>query len=104
MKELSILQLGLHNQVLQLRNILRLVDDPRFVEAYERAEEKSRNKVLSHIENLDRQLVSDWIRSELGDLSLRKLRDVARNCGVSNYSRLSKSILLSEITRCQKVT
>lgn len=99
----NVLQRDLHSKFLALRSIKRLISSELFKEVYDSVSNDKKQEVQNYINNNDLYKIKSWIRVnrniELGTMSIRQLRDKARELGVKNYSMLTTSMLLSAITK-----
>lgn len=102
-RSLSQVQCDLAARVLAMRSIQRILTLVEFEEAYETATDEQRTQVNNCIDSVDRIGVERWLRNqrdtELASQSVTVLRRRAQSLGVPYYNRLSKAVLLSEITK-----
>lgn len=96
------IQIRHHRQTLDHRALDRVIQTSIFAEAWTFATGGQRERVLSYINHVDYAEVKDWVlRIMVGTLercSMKILRELARYHQVKNYSRLSKSKLLIELS------
>lgn len=96
---------NLHNRVRILRNIETLVETHFFQEVYESSSLEEHKKVKELIDNFDMIGLKSWFHCQrqkyLHILGIRPLRKLAQALRVKDYNVLTKSHLLSEITRKQ---
>lgn len=101
MKTLAAVQVELQRDELNIRAVNRLVRSKNFEQAYEQADENSKNLVIKIIDLFDSKKVRLWIVHELRDspehLNHAELVDLAKHENIRYYSKLSKSQLLSEL-------
>jgi hypothetical protein len=90
----------------ELRNICTLLKRPDFERMYDKGSDHDREQVLKLVEAGAHEALRAWYRSklhrELGDKSVRELRQIAAELAIPDYTRLNKSLLLSEIVTRQK--
>ena len=83
-----------------MRAVLRIAETKDFAIAYDRANEDQKSKLISISTAKDMRV---WIAlvmdSPLSSLSYRKLRDLAKQDNVHNYSRLDRDGLIRELER-----
>lgn len=91
---------------LALRSIERITSMEEFGVAYDKASPAQRAEVIQLINGCNKDGLVRWLdiatRPDYDSLSLRELRIMGQRCGVPYYSRLSKAMLLSEITRYRR--
>ena len=95
------IQKEVHQRLLNIRRIERLVLSKEFEIAYVRANEKAKQKVIEIIKQGSNEQLTKWIKFELeegiGDYTIRQLRLIASQYGIPNYGVMLKSQLLSSI-------
>jgi hypothetical protein len=96
-----------NSEIAAKRRTLRIVEGPRFREAYDNACTPCRNKAEDLAKINDQPGLERWIGEQLkvdhAEKNIRQLREVGRRLGVPNYNRLSKGVLLSEIARYEEI-
>lgn len=101
----KILRENLHFKILNLRSIERILHTESFETIYSQASDIEKKSVSDVIDKCDKLLLDQWIKKEiknasmLEELSMKDLREMAKNLKVPDYSMISKSSLLSEILR-----
>lgn len=98
---LTHLTIKILNRNRTLSAILRVIDDPRFIEAFDRASKEEQEKVLSYIKNKDKIEIRNWFRKQNGEVNLTELRNLGKKYGIKNYARVSKKVLLNELNKFQ---
>lgn len=93
-------------QLLIARNLHTAVNNCAFGDAYDKATDEQRKSIWAFLEKKEYKLLSQFVRkilrTELGDLSTRELRQIAQEFGIQHYSILPKASLLSAITQKEK--
>lgn len=96
-----------HNKLLLARRLERLVSSPLFERVSKKFTEKEKEKVKEHIDKLDPTALRELIRKhdgrELGDLSLRELRIIAKRLHIKNYCRSPQWLLINEVQKTIKL-
>lgn len=86
-----------HATVLKYRRLERIVNSREFSVAFQNASPE----LDKLIESCDCDAIESWLRRyieyEIGEYSIRQLRQIAQRNGVSRYSLMNKSELLSAI-------
>lgn len=97
--ELKAIQAESHQITLRFRSIDNYLTSTEFLEAYRLT--KSTQDLVSAIQAGDLGWIKDWARAlierELGDLSLRQLREKATELGIRYVTSYSKDQLLVQI-------
>lgn len=87
------------------RNIITLLERPDFQRLFDSCPEAEQDKVTNLIVAGAHEVLRTWYRGknhqDLGDKSVRDLRQIASNLAIPDYARLRKSVLLSEIVKRQ---
>lgn len=80
-----------------------MIRKPIFERVWKASSEKQKKEVLDAIDKFNKERILKWIMNHediaLGELSSRALKDIARGLEIVNYSRMTKSVLLTEIRR-----
>jgi len=103
--QLPRLRLDLHNKLLAVRSLDRLVHSELFERAYAAAGEEARAVVSERVRAGERQRVVEWIANVLRssllleELPVTQLRDLAADCCVRGYRVMTKQGLISAIRR-----
>jgi len=88
---------SVHEHYLSWRNRDRIVQS----ELFQLAWEKDKDKLVTSLYVIDssklRRLIREIVFNNLEDCSLRILIELAKQKGVKNYSRLSKTQLIAEL-------
>lgn len=79
----------------------RLIHEPRFRDAWARADDKQKKEVISAIDRLASGGVSRWIQivnsAIVEEMSLRELRLLGKSYGIPYYNRRNKPELIKRI-------
>lgn len=93
-------------KVNESRNVCTLLSRPDFAKLYEAGTPTEKDQVIKLVTAGASEALRAWYRSklskELGDKSVRELREIASALTIPDYTRLSKALLLSEIVKRQK--
>ena len=96
-----------HHRTLQQRSIQAIVKTPQFERLWEESTQEERDKVDLYIQFGYKSKVGEWIKNhsslELGERSLKYLKDRAMFLFIKNYSRLSKAELISAIVQQEEI-
>lgn len=99
----EILTAMISRRIADLRGTLRLITKPDFNALYIASDNKK--WLNSLIERGDIEPLKIWYHSKLsdnlGDKSIRELREIARTMVIPDYAKLNKSLLLAEIVKRQ---
>jgi hypothetical protein len=98
---LTMLQVDVHNLILNARRLERVISSPEFEALYSTLSVEDK----AHVARLVKEMSTDQlvkfiqtrIQQEVGEQSLRKLRIVASRYRISGYSTMTKETLLREI-------
>lgn len=86
-----------------VRNVCTLLKRPDFEKLYAVSTAKEQDQVVKLVEAGAHEALRAWYRArlskELGDKNVRDLRQIASALGIPDYTRLTKSHLLSEIVK-----
>lgn len=106
METLEKIQNNLHNRILDLRGIERRTKHLSFITIFDKADYEDQQQVLVYIKDCNKYLIENWIRNQrqriYNEMSLRELRQIGRKLCIPYYARLSKAILLSEISQYEE--
>lgn len=101
MKLISTVRKNVHNRLLRLRQLDRLVESDDFAKAYEAADSGQCADIIVFLRDakvLDlKYLVRKILRNDLPSKSYGELRDLAIIEQVPNYSRMNKQELLKAL-------
>ena len=90
-----------HNKVLLLRSLEATILQPKFERLWTDSSKRQKDEVFEIIKAESKRRLNAWIRNhpsiDLGEKSLRQLRDIGCRLGVQNYSRLTKAELIKAI-------
>ncbi len=93
----------IHKKCLAFRSMDRLVSSAAFTEAWKLDPDNIWIKFA--LINGDVETVEDWIeitlKKDIGEMSLRELRDYAMQLGIPNYTSYNKETLLIYIAQVQ---
>lgn len=100
------LQMAMRRRTLNLRAIDRLIQGSDFEDLWENATDDERGRLLEAVQQVDvetvRRRLAEMQRLELCDLTKRELVDLARRYHVKNYSRKTKTQLVTELQKYDK--
>lgn len=84
-----------HEWLLTARRLARLVSSDAFVHAFERSTEVERAKAHSMVEERKTYELKQWIlkQQDLDRMSYSQLRQLARDYGIKNFSRMPLAYL-----------
>jgi capsid portal protein len=92
---LAELKLHVHGQCLAIRTLDRILQTPEFRDALSI---DGITEVLEHINKINVEAVQDWIntvlKKEVGELSIRELRETAKNLLIPYYTSKTKDELI----------
>jgi len=98
MIELAKMRSDIHKEVNVLRSIEHYLKQPHLENLWILSDDKQKETFSKIVEKRDKQRLINWIRNhpslELGEKTIRQLRDVARLAYIPNYSRMDKLELL----------
>jgi hypothetical protein len=87
------------------RNVCTILFRPDFKSLYANSSVEDMNRVDRLVQTGAYDLLRTWYRSklnsQLGDKSVRELRQIAAALSIPDYARLKKPLLLSEIVKRQ---
>jgi hypothetical protein len=93
-KELNEIQKNLTRTVKRVRAISRIVHTAEFAEAWDAVSSKARQEAMGYINGNNRERLIKWVRDnapvELGMKSLRELRELGKQYGITYCSRMDK--------------
>lgn len=88
------------------RSVAYLVGTLKFQEFYNEMTDKDKERIAQHIRNVDpeaiRAIMTWYYKRELHNCTVRELRKIAANHGVSDYHIMHKAELLSEIENARR--
>lgn len=91
----------LHTEVKNLRNIEYMIQQESFTSLWIVSDLELKETITKIIQNRDKMRLINWIRKhpslELGEMSIKQLKDKGRELKIKNYSRMSKVELLRMI-------
>ena len=91
----------LHSKVLRLRSIEGMVSSIRFERLWDDSSIKQREEVQEYIKDENRAGLVTWMRHhpslDVGELTFTRIKEVARQLRICNYSRMSKLELIRAI-------
>ena len=106
MIELSELRQKLHQEVNNLRSIEHYLKQPHLENLWILSNKKKKDELIDIIEKKDKQKLMNWIRRhpslELGEKTIRQLREDAKELFITNYSRMDKLELLMALKNREK--
>lgn len=98
--ELQAIQKDVHNRLLSLRAIDRLLHSEQCADAFKHASAAEKAKLL--IADISPSFLKEWIRlntkSDLELLSYRELRERGKNHNIFRWSRLTKEELVEALS------
>ena len=86
-----------HRYALRIRTQDVLLQSVLFEVIWEKATNKEKEEVLTYIQEVNISELKRWIKKK--ELSVRKLRVLASNNHIKNYSRLSKIQLIEALKK-----
>jgi len=100
------LRLTLHNKILILQRIYRLVGSEQFEQAYDPNNEDDQKEVEEYITDLNKEGLVRWmkykLREDLSNWNITDLRELGRALSVKNYQYISKDALIETIKMKRK--
>lgn len=103
MMNYQILSETVATKIRNLRNVQTVLSRPDFKKLYESASDAEKMRVDAFAKTGAYEPLRLWyrsrIRTELGDKSVRELREIAALLAIPDYTRLQKPLLLSEIVK-----
>lgn len=99
MKNVATIKTRVHNTLLSYRALQRLVNSPRFEQAFQLDPDNVRLQFALISGNFDAvsEWVTDTLSKELGNLSIAQLRNKAAGRGIRYYTSKTKDQLIQEI-------
>jgi len=101
MKGLVKLREEVHNRAMTFRTIENIVLRPTFTRLWIDSTDEEKEAVEDIITRGDRKQLNQWMRDHpsvnLGERPFRNLREIGKKLGITNYSRLSRTDLISAI-------
>jgi len=103
--DLILLRTKFHGKVCHVRNIHNLLISDNFKISYSKASDKEKEEVLQAIDKLDKYAIKQFIKVKMKEatpfeqMSLRKLRVIAKRYNIPYYYVLEKQILVNEIEK-----
>jgi hypothetical protein len=89
----------------KVRNLDRLLCDPKFVELWSLATESDRQRIINDVTNLNFENVKSWLKNHnskpIDLMSLTELKRIGYLENIPRWSRLSKDELILEIKRAR---
>lgn len=99
-------QSDLRTQILDLRSVLAMINQPTFQQLWEKTDASDQGRVEYWIYKGDRHRLRTWIRDhphlELSEKSTRQLKNIAQLLSIPGYSRMSKYQLVIAISGVQE--
>lgn len=93
----------IRNRCSQLRAVQRISETKDFAAAYDKASEYQRAKLILISTSKELRVWMALVtNSPLSSLSYRKLRDMAKNDNVFNYSRLPRDELITQLEKLRE--
>ena len=92
------LQIEIHQKMLDLRNVEALLAQFNFEILWKAEKDESRQRLIKWAMEGEKVLIEDWIKNhpslDLGELSVNRLKAIAKKRHVTNYSRLNREELI----------
>lgn len=89
-------------RILSLRQLRRLLESERFFTAQSTLDMEQVKKLVQSGDSIGlKRLLKKEVKTELGAMTLRQLRKLARGRGIFRYHLLPKPILLSELAKSE---
>ena len=83
-----------HGMALNIRNIERLVNSDLVGNLWGESDKGTREELCKHIDDCDKSAIEQWIEDhdklDYGEMPFKRLRKLAREKGIINWSRLCK--------------
>lgn len=106
MKDLEELFLRVHRKMNQARSILQMITTDKFKTLWEGSSELEKKRMVSIVLGNNKDEVDLWIKHhpsmEVGELSIRRLRERGKRLRIKNYCRLMKYELVREIEKVER--
>ena len=87
------------------RNVLTLLNRPDFLKMFESCEQEEKERINRFVNISAHEPLRAWYKAklskDLGDKSIRQLREIAAELAIENYCKMNKALLLSEIVARQ---
>ncbi len=103
--ELTRLRHDIHQKILIFRSFEHYIQQPRFARLWQDSSPEERDSVVAHILEGNKVGFLKWLKLhsslDFGEMGIRELRLLASVMNVSNYSRLLKPELISELNRME---
>ena len=103
---LSNLRAKIHKEALHIRNIEHIINRTVFEDAFLAADKDDQERLNEAVTKYDltkiRLVIKRLTNTELELMSLVELRNIAAKLGIRNYTKYSKSILLSILKEREK--
>ena len=97
------LRKGLHDKILELRNLECFIYTRRFERIFE---EGNKEEIGKLIKSGDRKALMLYLKGHstlsFGEMGFAELKQIARKMGMPNWSRHPKWRLIQELEKCQK--
>lgn len=101
--QITELRRQVREQILLLRSVWHLINQDTFTQLWDSSNPDEQDKVKYYALMGDRGKLKNWVTHhpsiELGEKSVRDLKDLAKVLGVQNYSRMTKPELISAIEK-----
>lgn len=97
-----------HRLLNNLRGIARYTDEPDFDVLYSQASAADKAKLVDYIQECNKDGVARWldrqreVTNDIGNMSIRQLRDIAKDLAIRSYYTMTKDLLIAEIVHAQK--
>ena len=99
--KLESLQYATHQRLLALRSIEYLINTPLFARLWADSIDSAKMVVRHFITNLRRESLLKWMANhpsiDIGEMSIARIKQIAKDLRIKNYSRLRKTELINAI-------
>lgn len=95
------IQHEIHQKLLSMQRLYRLITSDRFELAYESSSEEDRNLIEQYIKDNSQIMIMGWInrilRNDYETYNMIELRQLAKHLNIPNYQTSTRDLLLSQI-------
>jgi hypothetical protein len=92
---------NIHNEILKLRSIENLISSQKFNQLFESSSEEKKKELLEILEKKNLYSLKTWVTThpniDLGEMNTIRLKDIAKQKRVPNYSRMYKEELINTL-------
>ena len=98
---------AIRQATLKLRAFLRVVDSDQFESLHIFSSEDDLEKLGDAVSNIDLVALKNWVQThptiKYNDMTTTRLREMAKNLGVPNYSRKERHELVADLSTCEHI-